>query len=222
MHLTAMEQVLERFTSAATPDTGAISEQLGSRESAMYVRGLIKRRAMTGGDADVLIPGTELGQGGEYVAGTYWEGTPEVFLDSVHDARAVGIGDHVWSLARVRWVAVGRMRVRSIGRYVGVPSATTWETLVLLSPSHEERKLVVLESEPPSPSSQPEICNLPPELVARLPVAESPYSRHRVPRSRLEAVLESMAAVDNDLEASRRRWRDEREAEDQDSPGLPL
>ncbi|MFB8419170.1 PIN domain-containing protein [Streptomyces albidoflavus] len=220
VHLTDLEQVLNRFTSEAVPNVEAITVQLRARESTSYIRWLIKQRAMTGGDREKKVPGAVLGYSGEYIAGTYWDGTPEVFLGSVRDARSVGIDDHVWSLARVRWVAVGRMRARVLAGPVAVPTATTWETLVLLSPPHEERKLVILDAESPRPASDDEMAGLPRKLVADLLATTTAYSSHVVTRSRLMEIMDGL--TDPDAEATVRPFRYESDADDQDLPGVPL
>ncbi|MFF8491442.1 hypothetical protein ACF06O_11415 [Streptomyces albidoflavus] len=220
VHLTDLEQVLNRFTSEAAPNVEAITAQLRARKSTSYIRRLIKQRAMTGGDWEMKIPGAVLGYSSEYTAGTYWDGTPEVFLESVRDARSVGIDDHVWSLARVRWIAAGRMQARVLACPVQVPTATTWETLVLLSPAHEERKLVILDAEPPRPSSDDEMAGLPRELVADLLATATAYSSYVVTRSRLERIMDGLA--NPETEAAMRPFRHESDADDQDLPGVPL
>ncbi|MFH9094502.1 PIN domain-containing protein [Streptomyces albidoflavus] len=225
VHLTALEQVLDRFTSAVAPDVDevTVTEQLRSRESTSYIRMLIKKRAMTGGDRDELIPAAALDHSSDHVAGPYWDGTPQVLLSSVHQVRAVGIDDHAWSLARVRWIAVGNMRALFTARRYGrVPAATTWETHVLLGPPHEKQKLVVLDAEPPRPSSKTEIDALPPELVARLLATSPPYDRYRDRHTSFEEVLQRLAGVDADLEGVMQNWQKEREVSDQDPPGTPL
>jgi hypothetical protein len=145
VHLTSIEQVLQKFTESAACDEEEIRTLLDG-DAYLQLAGEEALRIMS--SADGADPAELLGlmMVGYPVASTVrpgWFTAPSAFLDHITDIAAYKIGDQVWCTATARWILCGNgeaLKDRQVmqGFMVGV-----WETRVLFAAQGEPRLSVI-------------------------------------------------------------------------------
>ncbi|WP_406730669.1 PIN domain-containing protein [Streptomyces sp. NBC_01794] len=148
VHLTALDEVIERFTEEVETDQDAVRGALellasnglvGSEAEAMVVKYGVDASAAFG----PMNAGIEL-RTKSFVA-------TQVRCASVSDAAMYRIGDREWCTATVEWLVGGLAVVENLSR----ASATgfSWTTVVLFTPDPEDARLTVLRESGPRPLS---------------------------------------------------------------------
>ncbi|MGA5453855.1 PIN domain-containing protein [Streptomyces umbrinus] len=150
VHLTALDEVIERFTEEVETDQDAVRKAL----EAMASNGL------AGSEAEAMVVKNGVGVDSSVVYGTTYAGgevrtksfvATEVRCASVSDAAMYRIGDREWCTATVEWLVGGLAVVENVSR--AYAAGFRWTTVVLFAPDPEDARLTVLRESGPRPLS---------------------------------------------------------------------
>ncbi|MCX5182572.1 PIN domain-containing protein [Streptomyces sp. NBC_00268] len=152
VHLTALDEVIERFTEEVETDQDAVRGALelmasnglvGSEAEAMVVKYGVDASAAFG----PMNAGFEL-RTKSFVA-------TQVKCASVSDAAMYRIGDREWCTATVEWLVGGLAVVENLSR--ATATGFIWTTVVLFTPDPEDARLTVLRESGPRPLSEEQL-----------------------------------------------------------------
>lgn len=152
VHLTALDQIVSRFTEATTVSEDHVREILEApstcRVAGEAAATLLRRDDTCEGFAASTFMSEE-GPEPVDIWGQSWINGPVAHLVSARNVQAYKIGEHQWCTATASWLLAGLASVVAPlgGGAIGF-TACTWETRVLLKPQ-ENAQLVVLRSSPP-------------------------------------------------------------------------
>ncbi|MEU1628265.1 PIN domain-containing protein [Streptomyces sp. NPDC020096] len=150
VHLTSIEEVVERFTEPAQISEEQVREILSSETCATLLGEEAAKimRTPNGDDPFEMTGLMLLGHKGGSVLSAGWRMPPTAQLNDVQDIQAHKIGDQVWCTATARWQLAGIGEVTSPGMSEYDVMACSWQTRVLFA-SHEEPGLTVIKPMPP-------------------------------------------------------------------------
>ncbi|HEY9326709.1 MAG TPA: PIN domain-containing protein [Streptomyces sp.] len=151
VHLTSLDQVLDRFTEPAEVSEEYLRKLLtvgdASPTIGMQVYSRDGSQAFEGGFDATAFRGS-LGSGPYRIWADKWLAAPAAVMDSMSDAQAFKIGEHVWCTVNVRWLLSGLAFPDRDNRDLLAFASCWWDTRLLLSVQDEPR-LVVLRGQSP-------------------------------------------------------------------------
>ncbi|MFI5704840.1 PIN domain-containing protein [Streptomyces xanthochromogenes] len=153
VHLTSLDEVLTRFTEPAEIDLDSVQNLLTGKDVSPEVgQHVTTRDGNPGPDApwfDTTAFRGGPGRGPFPFGADSWLASPVAAFESVSDAKAYKIDNHVWCTASVRWRLSGLALESSSGTRDSFRFASCWwDTRVLLSVGDDPR-LVVLRGDRP-------------------------------------------------------------------------
>ncbi|GHB04048.1 hypothetical protein GCM10010330_67970 [Streptomyces tendae] len=198
VHLTTLDQVVERFAAATDVDIEAVESFLPDEETLEYVSsdayvrhqvrpGPLARRSFLYEGTPLEDPesadGESLPESGP-VASRGWLAAPKAQFNSVRDVKAYRIGDHVWCMATVHWLLAGI--VLPVGSFDPTTVGVAWETRMLLSTTERSSRPTILRAFQPKPADASEFDTFP-----KIPRAQRrPLANLTRGRSIVEEILE--------------------------------
>ncbi|WP_333755054.1 PIN domain-containing protein [Streptomyces sp. IBSBF 3352] len=158
VHLTNMNELVDRFTKRTEPDDEAVKAVLESPNTARLIRreafrlmrsSRFRRTVLTSNRFECFD--TEAADEDPAVA-RGWINEPMGWLEHIGEAKAHSIGDHVWSSVEARWTLAGIAELRRRGPRLIVCS---WQTRILISTTKQDAEPSLLRSESPQyPSAE--------------------------------------------------------------------
>lgn len=175
VHLTNMNELVDRFTKGTAPDNDAVKAVLESPNTARLIGREAFRRMRSSRFRHTNLTrarfeciDTEADDEGPAIA-RGWINEPLGSLEQIGEAKAHSIEDHVWSSVEARWTLVGIADLRRRGPRLIVCS---WQTRILISTTKQGAEPSLLRSESPQLPSAEVLEEVTP-LVSRMVRPES-------------------------------------------------
>ncbi|MFB6776451.1 PIN domain-containing protein [Streptomyces sp. NPDC056352] len=157
VHLTSMDELVNRFTGRTETDQDLVRAILNSESvltemdrAAQLRMGANPHLVRTECTAAIGQLGTDL-----VTASAIWFVTTTPVFTSVADAETYKIGEHEWCTATVQW-SISGLAVLADAELSIAAAACSWTTSVLFTPDVDHPRLTVLRSDPPRAISEEE------------------------------------------------------------------
>ncbi|MEB8342569.1 PIN domain-containing protein [Streptomyces endophyticus] len=159
VHLTTLDEVLERFTKPAKTDESLATEILRSPTVCNEIAHLAERTlGRDGRTFPCTTLGREVGQETAVMPGVGWL-TVRTSLRSAEKIQAYRIGDNEWYTAIARWRISG-MAYFGEDEFSAGSAGASWTTSVLFTPNASRPRLTILRHDLPLPLPTKEFASL--------------------------------------------------------------